>query len=202
MTRTTSAIGRAVLTAREGCRLAAYLDSVGVPTIGVGHTGRASPPPVKLGMTITQAEADAYLAADLAPFEAAVDGVVKVPLADHQFDALVSFAFNIGGAGFAGSTTVRKLNAGDTEGAADAMLLWKRPASLGSRRDAERRQFLTSYGVSSPCARIGEPAIVAPPSTSSPDVALPPLRHIDNLPLRPQPGFWARFWASLTGKAT
>ncbi|HEX4768240.1 MAG TPA: lysozyme [Lichenihabitans sp.] len=197
----TSAIGRVVLTAREGCRLAAYLDSVGVPTIGVGHTGRASPPAIKLGMTITQAEADAYLQADLAPFEAAVDGAVKAALADHQFDALVSFAFNVGAPGFAGSTTVRKLNAGDAGGAADAMLLWQKPASLGSRRQAERKQFLTPYSVALPAARIGEPSIPAPPSTSSPDVALPPLKHIDNLPSRPQPGFWARFWASLTGKA-
>ncbi len=199
MTLKTSSTGRAALAAREGCRLAAYLDSVGVPTIGVGHTGRASPPAVTLGMTITQAEADAYLAADLVPFEAAVNGV-KVPLADHQFDALVSFAFNIGGAGFAGSTTVRKLNAGDTEGAADAMLLWKRPASLGSRRDAERRQFLTSYSVSPPSARIGEPTI-RPPAAASPDVASPPLKHIDNLQPKPPRGLFARIWAALTGKA-
>jgi lysozyme len=101
MVRTTSAAGRAALVAREGCRLSAYRDSAGVPTIGVGHTGRAGPPPVALGMTITRNEAEAIFAADLAPFEAAVLRAVAAPLTQNQFDALVSLAFNIGTRGFA-----------------------------------------------------------------------------------------------------
>ena len=101
MTRTVSSAGRAALMAREGCRLAAYRDSTGVPTIGVGHTGRASPPAVAMGMEITQAQAEAFLAADLAPFEDAVAGAVPATLTQNQFDACVSLAFNIGAHGFA-----------------------------------------------------------------------------------------------------
>ncbi len=142
MTRTVSTAGRSALMAREGCRLTAYRDSVGVPTIGVGHTGRAGPPPVSLGMTITRPEAEAIFAADLAPFEAAVGRAVSATLTRNQFDALVSLAFNIGIRGFAGSTVVHKLETGDFTGAADAFLMWGHPPELASRRRAERAQFL------------------------------------------------------------
>ncbi len=142
MTRTISAAGRAALLAREGCRLEAYLDSVGVPTIGVGHTGRAGPPAVALGMRITQAQADAILARDLAPFEAAVDRAVPAGATVNQFDACVSLAFNIGVGGFTGSTVVHKFGAGDPAGAADAFLMWMHPPELRQRRNGERAQFL------------------------------------------------------------
>jgi lysozyme len=146
MTRTVSPAGRAALMAREGCRLVAYRDSLGIPTIGVGHTGRAGPPPVVIGMTITREEAEAIFAADLAPFEAAVRSAVSASLTCNQFDALVSLAFNIGARGFAGSTVVHKLEAGDFTGAADAFLMWAHPPELASRRRAERAQFLRPDG--------------------------------------------------------
>ena len=142
MTRTVSPGGRAALMAREGCRLAAYRDSVGVPTIGVGHTGHAGPPRVVMGMTITRDEAEAIFAADLAPFEAAVAGATPATLTQNQFDACVSLAFNIGAPGFMGSTVVHKLAAGDHTGAADAFLMWVHPPELAARRRAERAQFL------------------------------------------------------------
>lgn len=85
--------------------LDAYLDSAGVPTIGYGHTFG-----VKMGLTITQQEADDYLIADLAPACAAVEKYVNAPLGDHQFAALVSLCFNIGAAGFAASSVVKVLN--------------------------------------------------------------------------------------------
>lgn len=143
MTMTTSAAGRAAIMQREGCRLTAYKDSVGVLTIGVGHTGRASAPKVFLGMKINASQADAFLRADLAPMEAAVNGAVKVPLSQHQFDACVSLAFNIGAHGFTGSTVVHMLNQHDERRAADAFLMWVHPPELLERRKAERLQFLT-----------------------------------------------------------
>ena len=181
MTRTVSPAGRAALMAREGCRRSAYRDSVGVPTIGVGHTGRAAPPTVEMGMTITRAQADSIFAADLAPFEAAVSAAVPASLTQNQFDACVSLAFNIGPRGFAGSTVVHRLAAGDRAGAAEAFLMWNHPSELLGRRRAERAQFLTSDG--------------APDEPPRPTFAGPHL-----LP-QPRPGFWTRIVAALTRKA-
>lgn len=144
----TSARGRALIAQREGVRLKAYTDSVGVWTIGVGHTSVAGPPHVSPGMTITAAEVQDILASDLAKFEAAINAAVKMLLADHEFDALSSLAFNIGDGEFTGSTVVRKLNAGDRHGAADAFLMWKNAGGkpiLLKRRQSERLQFLTPY---------------------------------------------------------
>lgn len=79
----------------EGCRLAAYQCSAGVWTIGYGHTAG-----VYKGMTITQAQAEAYLKQDVAKFEKYVNNPAYVPITEslnqNQFDALVSFAYNCG----------------------------------------------------------------------------------------------------------
>lgn len=155
----TSPAGRAFLTLKEGKRLSAYQDSVGIWTIGVGHTAAAgTPAPVK-GMTITDAECDAILARDLATFEAGVGAAVTVPLAQHQFDALVSFAFNVGLGALRGSTLLRKLNAVDYEGAAAQFGAWvkaggKTLPGLVSRRADEAALFRTGVyaGVSSATA--------------------------------------------------
>ena len=100
---------------------------------------------VAAGLSITPAQAGDILAQDLAQFERAVEAAVAVPLADHEFDALVSLAFNIGAEAFSRSTLVRRLNAGDRAGAAEAFLMWAnaggKPILLG-RRKAERKQFL------------------------------------------------------------
>lgn len=146
----TSAKGRALITQREGLRLVAYQDTARPPrwTIGVGHTSAAGPPTVTKGLTITKQQADDILTRDLATFEAAVLGAVKVPLGPHEFDALVSLAFNIGANAFKQSTVVRKLNAKDRAGAADAFLMWKNAGGkpiLLKRRQEERKQFLTPY---------------------------------------------------------
>lgn len=147
MATTTSARGRAALIGREGCRLKAYRDAVGVWTVGVGHTGRAAPPAVTPGLAITAAEADAILTADLKPFELAVAQAVARPLTQNQFDACVSLAFNIGAGAFRTSSVARFASAGETLEAADAFLLWTRAGGrvlegLVSRRHAERAQFL------------------------------------------------------------
>ncbi|CAO4174977.1 lysozyme [Methylorubrum populi] len=141
-------LGIAALKSREGVRLKAYLDSQDVPTIGYGHTRG-----VRLGQVITQAEADAFFLDDLASHALPILSAIRVPVADHERDALISIAFNIGVAGFTGSTFLKRLNAGDRTGCAEAIMMWRKPAAIVSRREAERDQFLTPYSVRVPKAR-------------------------------------------------
>jgi len=145
----TSPAGRAAISAREGNVLTAYRDSIGVLTIGCGHTSAAGAPKVVPGLKITASESDEILSRDLAKFEAAVSNAVRVSLNQNEFDALVSLAFNIGGGAFSNSTLVRKLNAGDRAGAANQFLVWNKAGGktlkgLSTRREAERKQFLGS----------------------------------------------------------
>jgi lysozyme len=105
----------------EGLRLEAYLDVAGVPTIGYGHTG----PEVHLGLTWTQAEADAALLEDVQGSVYCVNQAVKVPLNQNQFDALVDFTFNVGCHAFEGSTLLIKLNHSDYIGAEGQFANWK-----------------------------------------------------------------------------
>ncbi len=145
----TSDRGIALIKHHEGVRLAAYPDPAhgwSVPTIGVGHTSAAGPPAVYKGMKITQAGADAILRQDLAKFERYVTDAVKVPLSQNEFDALVSFTFNLGPGNLRSSTLLRKLNAGDRAGAADEFLKWTKAGGktlpgLVKRREAERALF-------------------------------------------------------------
>jgi len=93
----------------EGFSPKAYLCPAGVPTIGYGHTGNVRPED-----TVTQTEADALLEKDLEKFEAGVRKLVKVPLNDNQFAALVSFAYNVGLGNLGTSTLLKQLNEGTT----------------------------------------------------------------------------------------
>jgi len=143
MTMTTSAKGRALIAQREGNILKAYKDSVGVLTIGVGHTTAAGAPAVTPGMTITAAQSDEILTRDLKDCENHINSLVKVPLTQNQFDALVSFVFNIGWPGFAKSTLLKKLNVKDYKGAAAAFDMWHIPPEITGRRNSEKAQFLS-----------------------------------------------------------
>lgn len=127
----------------EGLRLAAYLDPVGIWTIGYGHTRTAT-----RGMRITTETADALLRADLRDAEDAVSRLVKAQLNDNEFSALVSFAFNLGQGNLAKSTLLRRLNAGLRDQAAREFLRWNRAGGrvlngLVARRAAEMALFLT-----------------------------------------------------------
>src|SRR5690606_5379943 len=82
----------------EGLRLSAYQDSAGVLTIGYGHTGDVRP-----GQKISEAEADADFMTDIGWAVDAVNSAVHVTLNQAQFDALVSFTFNVGSGAFRGS---------------------------------------------------------------------------------------------------
>lgn len=133
----------------EGCLLKASNKLDGVWTIGYGQTGRYYGKRVRRGMTTTKAEAHAWLRDhSIKTYEDAVTQAVKVPLNQNQFDALVSFAYNVGVGALKQSTTLRKLNAGDYTGAADALTMWtkcngKVLAGLVRRRKEERALFLT-----------------------------------------------------------
>lgn len=129
----------------EGLRLTAYLDGGGVWTIGYGHTGAD----VREGLTIPLSEAERLLTRDLRVAEGHVNDVVKVKLTQNQFDALVSFVYNVGGGAFRSSTLLKLLNAGDYEGAANQLLRWNKDngkvvKGLTNRRHEERELFLRS----------------------------------------------------------
>lgn len=104
----TSDVGIALIKEFEGCELTAYPDVVDVWTIGFGTT-RIKGKPVTKGMTCTQQEAEQYLREDLREFERTVNKVLSRPILQHQFDACVCLTYNIGSAGFLGSTICRKI---------------------------------------------------------------------------------------------
>lgn len=130
----------------EGLRLTAYKPVAAERwyTIGYGHTG----PDITKGMTITRARARELLRQDARGAQDAVRSAVRVPLSQGEYDALVSFTFNVGGGALASSTLLRELNAGHRKAAADQFKRWNRGADgrpllgLTRRRRAERRMFL------------------------------------------------------------
>ena len=127
----------------EGCRYTAYQDSAGVWTIGYGHTAK-----VFEGMRITPDEAMQYLTEDLIEYENYVSHYVTVPLTQHQFDALVSFTYNLGPGTLARSDLLAVLNAGQYDNAADMFTEYDQAGGeevpgLRRRRQAERDLFLT-----------------------------------------------------------
>lgn len=215
MTRTVSAAGRVAITLREGCRLEAYLDTAGNPTIGVGHFN-ATPPVTRMGMKITAAQADALLTADLAPMERAVNAAdLKARLSQNAFDAATSLAFNIGVGAFSRSTVARCIANDDMAGAAEAILMWDKPAVLLGRRKAERAQFLTPDGVTdngralirevsgvtvsgAPLnAHAGAVATVTLPKPA-PAPYMPPVAQQHAPTPAAKPGFWAGLVAAFT----
>lgn len=133
----TSDQGIKLIHGREGCVLKPYRDSVGVWTDGWGNTHGVIPN----GPPITQEKADADFRQHLEKFEAAVNEAVKVPIPQHAFDALVSFAYNVGPTAFQSSTLVRMINAGNMVEAARQFDRWHIPAEITSRRNGEREQF-------------------------------------------------------------
>jgi lysozyme len=140
-----SVAGAGALVTYEGSEPVVYRDPVGIPTVCVGHTA-----------TVTSADVGKNLAhlcekllrADTQAAQQAVRVTVKVRLTQAQYDALVSFAFNVGGAALHSSTLARKLNAGDCLGAAAEFPRWvlakgQRLPGLVKRRADERKTFET-----------------------------------------------------------
>ena len=111
----------------EGFRGVAYLCPAGVPTIGWGTTKDVTASDVKSGRSITRADADRLLMLDLAEYETAVNmATPSAKMNQNQFDACVCFAYNIGAAGFRGSSVAKAHNRGDFAAAARAFGLWNK----------------------------------------------------------------------------
>jgi lysozyme len=141
MTMTYSEDGLHLTEQFEGCKLDAYQDSVGVATIGYGHTRN-----VTMGMTCTQEQAEQWLQEDIQSAADAVNRLVTVELTQQEFDALVDFTFNLGAGNLQSSTLLRLLNSGDYAGAAGEFDKWDRAggqvlAGLLRRRQAEADMF-------------------------------------------------------------
>lgn len=135
--------GIAVIKNYEGFRAQAYLDTGKVPTIGYGTTKG-----VKMGQTITMAEAELALKRDVSSAEATVTKSVTVKLNQDQFDALVSFVYNVGSGNFRSSTLLSLLNQGHYDLAAQQFVRWNRDNGriidgLTRRRKAEAALFST-----------------------------------------------------------
>lgn len=138
--------GLLALVRHEGLVPGPYLDVKQVWTFGIGHTAAAGPPdPARMprgmpgDLDAGIRETFKVFRTDLTRYEAEVLRAVKVPLARHEFDALVSFHYNTGG--IARAALTRHLNAGNRTAAADAFMGWLKPAAIRSRREAERDLF-------------------------------------------------------------
>jgi lysozyme len=139
---------------REGVRLTMYRDSAGLPTIGTGHlltkdelsSGKLSVSKTDWHQGISQDVADQVLRYDVLSAEDAVARLVVVPLVQYQYDALVSFTFNVGNRAFGDSTLLRLLNAGDYLSVPGQLRRWTHSAGqvdpiLATRRESEVRQW-------------------------------------------------------------
>ena len=139
---------------QEGFRARPYLDQAGKPTIGYGHLIRAG----ETFDALTEPEAQVLLRIDVARVAAPVRTALRVPLKPHQADAVISLAFNVGGAAITASTLMKLLNGGSFDMAADQFPRWnkitvngRKVASTGltARRERERKLFLfADYGIS------------------------------------------------------
>lgn len=147
--------------------LVAYQDGAGVWTIGWGHTLG-----VHAGMTCTQEQAEAWLDSDLDDAEHAVCTFVTVPLNDNEFDAMVSFAYNVGTQAFMTSTLLRKLNAGDRAAVPAEMARWNKITVAGvkqvsqglvNRRAAEAALFVLPVEELPPIPASAQPVQVTGP---------------------------------------
>lgn len=180
----------------EGFRADAYRCPAGVLTVGFGRTSAAGSP-VRAGMRVTKAEAEAMLREDLGQYERAVSKALTRQPTQPQFDAMVSLCYNIGAGGFAKSSVVRRFNAGQIENAADAFRMWNKSNGkvlngLVRRREAERELFLSTGSVGAKIAH------------TAPDRALdgwniPAAPVTAPAPVPAPRGFWARLWAWLAG---
>jgi lysozyme len=146
----TSEAGLKFLESNEGRVLRVYLDTSGIPTVGVGHVVMPDDA-LKVGDTISEDECELLLSRDVEKCEVAINRAVLVPMNQNQFDALVSLAFNIGVAGFLHSTVLADFNADNIADEKRAFEMWDKDmqkgklvvdANLLARRDREVALFL------------------------------------------------------------
>lgn len=137
----TSTKGKIALAVNEGLVDTAYLDSVGVWTIGIGHTKSAGgiDPKAYIGKYLTISQIMDLFDKDLPKYEDIVNRNVKVALKQNEFDALVHFVYNIGEPNFKKSKLLANLNAGNKTAAwATGFHGWLKPPEIRGRRDKER----------------------------------------------------------------
>jgi len=125
----------------EGCELKSYQDSVGVWTIGYGHTKG-----VEEGQEISQDEAEEMLASELDEYEGYINDMVECDLEQHQFDALVAWVYNLGPTNLRSSTMLKRLNSNDLDDVPNQIKRWDKAggkvlAGLVRRREAEALMF-------------------------------------------------------------
>jgi len=135
----TSDQGLSAIEQREGFKTFAYKDTKGIWTIGVGHTG----PEVHEGLVWTTVQVQEALRKDVQTAEKAINAGVKVELTQNQFDALVSFVFNVGVGAFTKSTMLKVLNQKNYIEAAKQFDRWVIPKEITSRRMSEKAQFVS-----------------------------------------------------------
>ncbi len=140
----TNLAAQAIIKFYEGLRLTAYLDSVGIPTIGYGHIHG-----VKMGDVWTLERAETEFQQDVGQVEELVLRLLEVPVSDNQLSAMVSFTYNLGIVNFHSSTLLKRVNAFDFAGAADEFLKWDKAggqvlSGLSKRRIAERALFMSA----------------------------------------------------------
>lgn len=133
--------GIALIKKFEGCELTAYQCSAGVWTIGYGHTKG-----VEKGMTISKESAEDMLVEELHEYENYINDNVTAPLSQNQFDAMVSWVYNLGPANLKASTLLKVLNAGDYDGVPAQIKRWNKAGGvtldgLIRRREAESLLF-------------------------------------------------------------
>ena len=126
----------------EGCELEAYKCPAGVWTIGYGHIKG-----VKEGMTITESQAEEMLKSELNEYEGYINNLVTAELNQNQFDAMVSWVYNLGGGNLKTSTLLKVLNSGDYDGVPAQMMRWNKAGGkvlegLTRRRQAEADLFV------------------------------------------------------------
>lgn len=143
-TMAVSVAGLASITMEEGKVTRVYYDAVAIPTVCVGHTATVTR--ADIGKVFTDETCDQLLRSDTAHAVKGVGRCVLHPITQNQFDALVSFTFNVGTGALCSSTLVRKLNDGDCKGAAAEFSRWNKAkgrvlAGLTKRRAHERAKF-------------------------------------------------------------
>lgn len=129
----------------EGFSSTIYLDAAGLPTIGYGHLIKNDE---DFSGGITEDDATKLMYSDLSRFESSVNRLVTVPLSQSQFNALVSFTYNVGVSAFENSTLLKVLNAGDYIGATEQLTRWdiaggRKLSGLTTRRKLEQEVFLS-----------------------------------------------------------
>lgn len=170
----TGTAGLDLIKSFEGWRAEAYRDAVGVWTIGYGHTAMAGAPRPVAGMVITRAQGEQLLRSDLLIYEAAVNQALTIVVSQNQFDALVSFCYNVGPGNFRTSSVLRYTNQGRFAEVPGRLMLWNKAKGrvlrgLTRRRTAEAALYITPglRGVPKPAPqppapRPAEPGPVTP----------------------------------------